>query len=38
MKTQIKIIRFWIGENYNQLFIILFLVFFLAQMARYVIG
>jgi hypothetical protein len=34
MKTQIKIIRFWLGANYNQIFIVWFLAYFLFQILR----
>jgi len=34
MKQQIKIIRFWIAANYNQLFVLWFLVWLLAQVFR----
>lgn len=38
MKTQnkvsSKIIRFWLGANYNQLFIIFFLIYFIGQIIR----
>jgi hypothetical protein len=31
---QIKIIRFFIAKNYNQIFIILFIIYFLLQILR----
>ncbi len=37
MKTQIKIIRFWCGANYNQIVIILSLAYVAAQMIRVII-
>lgn len=37
MKTQIKIVKFWIAANYNQIFIILFLLYFVAQIIRVLI-
>lgn len=37
MKTQIKIVKFWIGANYNQLFILTAVVYFIAQILRILI-
>lgn len=34
MKTKIKIIRFWLGANYNQIIIILILSYFVGQIVR----
>lgn len=37
MKTKIKIIRFWIGANYNQIILILILSYFVGQIIRSII-
>ena len=34
MKTNFKIIRFWLSANYNQLIIIFVLLYFIAQIVR----
>lgn len=34
MKTKFKILRFWIGANYNQIFMIAFSVYFFGQLLR----
>lgn len=34
MKTQIKILKFWLGANYNQIFIIFALLYIAGQLIR----
>ena len=34
MKTNFKIVRFWVAKNYVQLFVIFFLLFIVAQFSR----
>jgi hypothetical protein len=38
MKTQFRIILFWIKANYNQLLIIAYLIFFTAQIIRIIVA
>jgi hypothetical protein len=37
MKAKIKIVKFWVTANYNQIFIILFLLYFVGQIIRILI-
>jgi hypothetical protein len=37
MKTQIKIIKFWLTVNFNQIFIILTILYIAGQMIRLLI-
>jgi hypothetical protein len=37
MKTQIKIIKFWLTTNFNQIFIILTILYIAAQLIRVII-